>query len=59
MYTHEDWKAYKKAHGLNNAKIAQMLGMTVDSVKTLTAKGKVLPKWTTLALFTFKNQTAQ
>ena len=54
-YTHTDWKAYKKNRGLTNAKIADILGMTADSVKDMTQPNKKLPKWAVAMLYEHSN----
>jgi len=54
--THEDWKAYKKEKGLTNEDIANIVGMSVDSVKNQTAPSKDLPKWAVSMLFQWVNK---
>lgn len=52
--THEDWRIYKKERGLKNADIAEVLGITVDSVKNQTQPNKELPKWAIAMLYEWK-----
>ncbi|QIY92225.1 hypothetical protein [Chryseobacterium gallinarum] len=53
--THEDWKAYKKEKGLTNYDIANIIGITPDSVKNQTQSNKDLPKWAISMLYEWKN----
>jgi len=55
-YTHIDWKHFKKAFGLKNKDIAEMIGMEETSVGTQTAPNKELPKWAKLAIFAYKTE---
>lgn len=54
-FTHKEWNAYKKERKLTNATIAKMLGMSIDSVKTMTQPGRDLPKWAIAMLYEWKN----
>ena len=53
--THEDWKSYKKEKGLTNADIAEIIGITPDSVKSQSQPNKDLPKWALSMLYAWKN----
>ena len=53
--THDDWKEYKKEKGLTNEDIANIIGITADSVKNQTAPAKELPKWAISMLYEWKN----
>lgn len=45
------WATYKKERGLNNNKIAELMGLTADSVKTMTQPNSALPKWAVALLW--------
>lgn len=53
--THDDWKEYKKEKGLTNEDIANIIGITADSVKNQTQPSKDLPKWAISMLYEWKN----
>lgn len=53
--THEDWRVYKKEKGLTNEDIANIIGITPDSVKNQTQPSKDLPKWALSMLYEWKN----
>lgn len=52
---HDDWKAYKREKGLTNADIANIIGITADSVKNQTQPNKDLPKWAISMLYEWKS----
>lgn len=52
--THILFKEFKKELGLNNAYIAQIVGLTPDSVKTMTQPNKELPSWAKAMIFTWQ-----
>jgi hypothetical protein len=58
-YTHTDWKAYKKKRGLTNAKIAEILGITADTVKDMTQPNKKLPRWAVAMLYENSNNESK
>lgn len=51
---HSDFKAMKKALGLTNAYIAEITGLSVDSVKTMTQPSKELPTWAKAMIYVWK-----
>lgn len=53
-YTHEDFKAMKKALKLTNADLAEITGLTNGSVKTLTQPNKELPAWIKSMIFVYQ-----
>lgn len=53
--THDDWKEYKSERGLDNKDIADIIGMTTDSVKNQTQPSKKLPKWAISMLWEWVN----
>lgn len=53
-YTHEDFKEMKKALKIKNADIAEITGLSVDSVKTLTQPNKELPAWIRSMIFVYR-----
>jgi len=54
--THLDFKELKKEFNLNNADIAKIVGLTVDSVKSMTQPNKELPSWAKSMIFVWKKQ---
>ena len=52
---HSDFKAMKKELELNNADIAEIIGLTSDSVKTMTQPSKELPAWAKAMLHVWKH----
>lgn len=54
-YTHEDFRAMKKVLKLTNADIAEITGLTIDSVKTMTQPSREeLPVWIKTMLYVWK-----
>lgn len=51
---YDDWKLYKKERNLTNNDIAEIIGITSDSVKNQTQSNKPLPKWALSMLFEWK-----
>jgi len=53
-----DWnkryKAMKKVMGYTNSDIADITGNTPNSVKSVTRKGKELPRWVKLSIVIFE-----
>lgn len=54
QYTHEDWKAYKKAFNLTNIKVAELLGLESKTVSNLTQRRNALPRWAVGMIYTWK-----
>lgn len=54
--THQQFKDLKKDFNLNNADISKIVGLTVDSVKTMTQPNKELPSWAKAMIFVWKKQ---
>lgn len=54
--THQDLKDLKKQFKIKNSDIAEIVGLTVDSVKTMTQPGKELPSWAKSMIFVWKKQ---
>ena len=52
---HADFKAMKKELGLNNADVASIVGLSVDSVKTMTQPSKELPSWAKAMIYVWKH----
>ena len=52
--THEDWKSMKKNLKIKNSDIAEITGLTVDSVKTMTQPNRELPAWAKSMIFVWK-----
>lgn len=55
-YTHQDWKEFKKAFQLKNKGIAEIIGLTPDSVKIMTQPKKPLPTWAKAFIWCWKNE---
>ena len=51
---HLKFKEMKKELSLNNADIAEIIGLTADSVKTMTQPNKDLPTWAKSMLYVWK-----
>lgn len=50
------YKAYKKGLGLTNKDIAEMVGLSLNSVEVMTRKEtEDFPKWAKLAIITYEN----
>lgn len=54
--THQDLKDLKKQFKLKNSDIAEIVGLTVDSVKTMTQPNKELPSWAKAMIYIWKKQ---
>ena len=54
--THQDLKDLKKQFKIKNSDIAEIVGLTVDSVKTMTQPNKELPSWAKAMIFVWKKQ---
>ena len=52
--THEDFKQMKKELKIINSDIAEIIGLTVDSVKTMTQPKRELPAWAKSMIFVWK-----
>lgn len=53
-----DFKAMKKDLGLTNADVAEIVGLSVDSVKTMTQPAKELPSWAKAMVYVWKQLRA-
>ena len=47
---HERYKAMKKELGLSNSDIAEIIGNSADSVKSVTQPNKEITRWLKLAI---------
>jgi DNA-binding transcriptional regulator YiaG len=54
--THQDLKDLKKQFKIKNSDIAEIVGLTVDSVKTMTQPKKELPSWAKAMIFVWKKK---
>lgn len=54
VYTHDDFKSMKNDLNLTNADIAEITGLSVDSVKNQTQSSKELPTWIKSMLYVWK-----
>jgi len=52
--THEDFKDMKRQLKLTNASIAEITGLSTDSVKTMTQPNRELPAWAKSMIFVWK-----
>lgn len=53
-YTHDDFKSMKNDLNLTNADIAEITGLSVDSVKNQTQSSKELPTWIKSMIYVWK-----
>lgn len=51
---HKRYQAMKDAMGWTNTDIAQKIGNTADSVKSVTQPNKDLPRWLKLAIIVYE-----
>lgn len=51
---HEEFRSLKKVLKINNADIAAIVGLSYDSVKTMTQPNKELPSWAKAMIYTWK-----
>lgn len=54
--SHNDFKDLKKHFNLKNSDIAEIVGLTTDSVKTMTQPNKELPSWVKSMMYVWKKQ---
>ena len=54
--SHQDFKDLKKHFKIKNYDVAEIVGLTVDSVKTMTQPNKELPSWAKAMIFVWKKQ---
>ena len=54
MSWHNRYKAMKQELGLTNSNIADIIGNTVDSVKSVTQPNKEIPRWLKLAIVVYE-----
>ena len=57
MNWHDRFKKMKKALGLNNQDIADIIGNTSDSIKSTTQPNKDLPRWLKLAIVVYERMS--
>ena len=53
LQTHGLFKEFKAALNLTNEDIAKIIGLTADSVKSMTQPNKDLPSWAKAMIFTW------
>lgn len=56
MTEHQKFRVVLKELGLNYYDLATLLGMSYNSVKTLLAPSKELPKWAKTMIYTFEHK---
>lgn len=54
MNWHDRYKAMKKGLALTNSDIAEIIGNSSDSVKSVTQPNKPLPRWVKLAIVVYE-----
>mgnify|MGYP005678339405 CR=1 FL=1 len=54
MTEHERYKAMKEGLKLTNSDIAEITGNSAESIKTVTQKNKVLPRWVKLSIYIYE-----
>lgn len=59
QFTHEDFKALKKAFNLKNEDVATIIGRTVGNVKNSVRKNKPLPTWAKSMLYVYHKMQEQ
>ena len=59
MSWHNRYKAMKQELGLTNSNIADIIGNTVDSVKSVTQPNKEIPRWLKLAIVVYDRLSEQ
>lgn len=59
MNWHERYKAMKTGLGLTNSDIADIIGNSADSVKSVTQPNKKIPRWLKLAIVVFERMQAK
>ena len=57
MNWHDRFKAMKKSMGWKNTDIAEITGLTHDSIKTVTQPSREFPRWLKLAVVIYETQT--
>ena len=57
MNWHKRYKAMKSGLGLTNSDIAEIIGNSADSVKSVTQPNKEIPRWLKLAIFVYERMT--
>tara|TARA_B100000768_G_scaffold177560_1_gene191925 strand:+ start:307 stop:480 length:174 start_codon:yes stop_codon:yes gene_type:complete len=57
MNWHKRYKAMKSGLGLTNSDIADIIGNSADSVKSVTQPNKEIPRWLKLAIFVYERMT--
>ena len=58
-FTHEDFKALKKALGLKNEDVALIIGTTVGNVNNSVRPNKPLPTWAKSMLYVYHKTQEQ
>lgn len=51
---HTQFKEMKKDIGLNNADVAKIIGLSANSVKSMTQPNKELPAWAKAMIYVWK-----
>ena len=59
MNWHKRYKTRKSALKLTNADIADIIGNSADSVKSVTQPNKEIPRWLKLAIVVYERLKAQ
>ena len=52
---HIQFKQMKKEVGLNNSDVADIIGLSADSVKSMTQPNKELPAWAKAMVYVWKH----
>lgn len=56
---HERFKSMKSGLGLTNSDIADIIGNSTDSVKSVTQPNKEIPRWLKLAIVIYERLSEQ
>ena len=59
MNWHNRFKVMKLALGLTNSNIADIIGNSADSVKSVTQPNKEIPRWLKLAIVVYERLSEQ
>jgi hypothetical protein len=56
---HKRFKAMKSGLGMKNADIAEIIGNTPDSVRSVTQPNRDIPRWLKLAIVVYEKMSEQ
>lgn len=59
MSWHKKYKEMKSGLGLTNSDIAEIIGNSADSVKSVTQPNKEIPRWLKLAIVVYERMVSK